>query len=281
MAIWQSARTTPERPRRLRLARPRPRLGAAARPAARRRPSSWRDQTCRSRSAAAGAVGDGDDAARTISPWLAAPIPEATAAGGSTSSLTSFVAPQCARRVRLRRSNGRDGAAAARERHLPQHGIGRAPEPGRRPDSRGPGQPRLLRHPVRATTRTASSARRHAELLAELSGAVRAFHDDLAAARLDDRVAVLCFSEFGRRVEENGSRGTDHGTAGPVFLVGSRVHGGLIGTPPSLVDLDAEGDLKMTVDFRRVYASVLENWLEIPSQPVLGNSYAPLPLFKA
>jgi uncharacterized protein (DUF1501 family) len=121
---------------------------------------------------------------------------------------------------------------------------------------------------------------RHAELLAELAGAMRAFQDDLSSAKLDDRVAVLCFSEFGRRVEENGSRGTDHGTAGPVFLVGSCVRGALLGTPPSLVDLDPEGDLKMTTDFRRVYATVLEKWLEIPAQPILGNSYAPLELFK-
>ena len=117
-------------------------------------------------------------------------------------------------------------------------------------------------------------ARQHADLLAELAGAVRAFHDDLRSAGLDNRVAVLCFSEFGRRVEENGSSGTDHGTAGPVFLVGSRVQGGLVGTPPSLVDLDAEGDLKMTVDFRRVYASVLEHWLGISRRPILGESYA-------
>jgi uncharacterized protein (DUF1501 family) len=122
---------------------------------------------------------------------------------------------------------------------------------------------------------------RHADLLSDLAAALRAFHDDLAAARLDDRVAVLCFSEFGRRVEENGSRGTDHGTAGPVFLLGSQVRGGLIGTPPSLVDLDPEGDLKMTADFRTIYASVLEDWMEIPSKPVLGGSYEPQALFKA
>ena len=121
---------------------------------------------------------------------------------------------------------------------------------------------------------------RHGELLGELAGALRAFHDDLAAARLDDRVAVLCFSEFGRRAEENASSGTDHGTAGPVFLVGSRVRGGLIGTAPSLVDLDREGDLKMTVDFRCVYASVLEEWMGIAAEPVLGESHTRLPLFK-
>ena len=100
---------------------------------------------------------------------------------------------------------------------------------------------------------------------------MRAFQDDLTGAKLDDRVAVLCFSEFGRRVEENGSSGTDHGTAGPVFLVGSRVQGGLVGTAPSLVDLDPEGDLKMTVDFRGIYASVLEEWLGIPRKRLWGS----------
>jgi uncharacterized protein (DUF1501 family) len=121
---------------------------------------------------------------------------------------------------------------------------------------------------------------RHAELLSHLAGALRAFHDDLAHARLDDRVAVLCFSEFGRRVEENGSQGTDHGTAGPVFLAGARVRGGLIGASPSLLDLDAEGDLKMTADFRCVYATVLENWLGIPAKAALSEPFAPMPLFK-
>src|SRR5262245_27788332 len=120
---------------------------------------------------------------------------------------------------------------------------------------------------------------RHAELLAELTGALRAFHDDLARSKLDDRVAVLCFSEFGRRVEENGSHGTDHGTAGPVFLSGSRIQGGLIGKTPSLTDLDPEGDLKSSVDFRQVYATVLEEWLGIPATAALGRGYDTLPLF--
>jgi len=99
--------------------------------------------------------------------------------------------------------------------------------------------------------------------------------------RLDDRVAVLCFSEFGRRVEENGSHGTDHGTAGPVLLSGSRVRGGLAGKSTGLMDLDAEGDLKMSVDFRQVYATLLENWLGIPAKMALGTDYAALPLFKS
>jgi uncharacterized protein (DUF1501 family) len=120
----------------------------------------------------------------------------------------------------------------------------------------------------------------HANLLGELSGALKAFLDDLAAARLADRVLVLCFSEFGRRVQENGSQGTDHGTAGPVLLAGPGVRAGLLGETPKLLDLQ-DGDLKMTVDFRRLYASVLEDWLGLPSKPALGGAFAKLPLFRS
>jgi uncharacterized protein (DUF1501 family) len=119
----------------------------------------------------------------------------------------------------------------------------------------------------------------HGPLLSELSGAVKAFLDDLGAARLAGRVAVLCFSEFGRRVQENGSQGTDHGSAGPVFLAGPGVRAGLVGEAPRLLDLE-DGDLKMTVDFRRVYATVLEDWLGLPSKPALGGDFARLPLFR-
>jgi len=119
----------------------------------------------------------------------------------------------------------------------------------------------------------------HADLLAEFSGALRAFLDDLAAAGMAERVAVLCFSEFGRRVAENGSQGTDHGTAGPVFVAGAAVKAGLIGAMPKLLDLQ-DGDLKMSVDFRRVYAGVL-NWLKLPSKAALGGEFEPLPLFRA
>src|SRR5262249_17371361 len=91
----------------------------------------------------------------------------------------------------------------------------------------------------------------HASLLFALAGAVKAFFDDLSAARLADRVIVLAFSEFGRRVRENDSEGTDHGTAGPVFLAGPAVRAGIHGETPSLLDLE-DGDLKMAVDFRRV-----------------------------
>ena len=119
----------------------------------------------------------------------------------------------------------------------------------------------------------------HADLLGELSGALRAFLDDLAAARLAERVTVLCFSEFGRRVRENGSLGTDHGTAGPVFLVGPCVKAGLVGEAPRLLDLQG-GDLKMKVDFRSVYAGVLEDWLGLPGKPALGGDFGKLSLFR-
>jgi uncharacterized protein (DUF1501 family) len=118
----------------------------------------------------------------------------------------------------------------------------------------------------------------HATLLEELSGALKAFVDDLASAKLAERVLVLCFSEFGRRVPENGS-GTDHGTAGPVLLAGPGVRAGLIGEAPRLLDLE-DGGLKMSVDFRRVYAGVLEDWLGLPSKPALGGTFEKLPLFR-
>jgi uncharacterized protein (DUF1501 family) len=119
----------------------------------------------------------------------------------------------------------------------------------------------------------------HEQLLAELGGAVRALLDDLAGARLADRVAVLAFSEFGRTVQENGSAGTDHGTAGPVFLAGHRVRSGLVGNTPSLTDLDLRhGDLKVSIDFRQVYASVLQDWLGLPAE-VVGGPFERLPRF--
>lgn len=110
----------------------------------------------------------------------------------------------------------------------------------------------------------------HANLLYQLSTSLKAFLEELRAAKLDDRVLVLCFSEFGRRVEENASQGTDHGTAGPMFLAGPRVLAGLAGKTPDLADLE-DGDLKMSVDFRQVYATVLQQWLNVPSTAVLDN----------
>jgi uncharacterized protein (DUF1501 family) len=120
----------------------------------------------------------------------------------------------------------------------------------------------------------------HADLLRELSGALKAFLDDLASANVADRVLVLCFSEFGRRVEENASLGTDHGTAGPVFLAGARVQPGLVGATASLLD-HQDGDLRMSIDFRRVYATVLEQWLSLAAGSALNGSFDPLPVFRA
>ena len=115
----------------------------------------------------------------------------------------------------------------------------------------------------------------HARLLGELSGALAAFVDDLAEAKLAERVLVMTFSEFGRRVKENASAGTDHGTAGPMFLAGGGVRGGTFGDTPRLLDLDA-GDLKMSVDFRRVYAAVLRDWLDVSPESVLAGDLEPL-----
>jgi uncharacterized protein (DUF1501 family) len=117
----------------------------------------------------------------------------------------------------------------------------------------------------------------HAALLNELSDSVAAFHADLAAAGQADRVALLTFSEFGRRVRENASQGTDHGAAAPLFVVGPVKTPGLVGAHPSFDDLD-DGDLKHHTDFRRVYATMLEHWLGCASAPVIGEGFAPLGL---
>jgi uncharacterized protein (DUF1501 family) len=110
-----------------------------------------------------------------------------------------------------------------------------------------------------------------------LDGALTAFLDDLKGRSIADDVMVVVFSEFGRRVQENGSRGTDHGTAGPMLVCGHSVKGGLYGKHPSLTDLD-NGDLKFTTDFRSVYATAIERWLGIDSAKVLGAKYPQLPL---
>ena len=90
---------------------------------------------------------------------------------------------------------------------------------------------------------------------------------------------MLTFSEFGRRVAENASRGTDHGAAAPLFLVGPVATPGLVGAHPNFDDLD-DGDLKHHTDFRRVYASLLADWLDCPPVPIIGAGFAPLPLLR-
>jgi len=120
----------------------------------------------------------------------------------------------------------------------------------------------------------------HAGLLEQLGGALAAFAEDLAAHAQLERVMTVVFSEFGRRVEENASRGTDHGAAAPVFLVGSRVQSGLIGKHPRLDQLQ-DGDLKFHTDFRAIYAALLEKWLGWPAAPILGQGFAPADVLQA
>jgi len=114
-------------------------------------------------------------------------------------------------------------------------------------------------------------------LLAEFANGISAFYTDLAAHGDERRVLTMTFSDFGRRVAENGSRGTDHGSAAPVFVIGGGVKGGLYGEHPSLDALDA-GNLRFTTDFRSVYATVLEKWLQRPAPAIVGPGFAPLPL---
>jgi uncharacterized protein (DUF1501 family) len=119
----------------------------------------------------------------------------------------------------------------------------------------------------------ASQLYTHAGLLSTLSQALKAFLDDLKNTGLEDRVVVLVFSEFGRRVKENDSQGTDHGAAAPVFLAGAKTAGGLVGAAPELSDLDA-GDVKMKIDLREIYAAILDDWLGVDSSKVLAGSFA-------
>jgi uncharacterized protein (DUF1501 family) len=118
----------------------------------------------------------------------------------------------------------------------------------------------------------------HGQLLSEFSQALKAFLDDLKSSELHERVTVLAFSEFGRRAAENESRGTDHGAAGPVFLAGAAVKGGVLGTPPDLGNLDA-GDVRSECDFRTVYATLLDDWLDVSPRAVLGEPFDALPVF--
>lgn len=122
-----------------------------------------------------------------------------------------------------------------------------------------------------------NQSNRHPRLLSELGGAMRAFVDDLRENRKLDRVTVMVFSEFGRRVAENASGGTDHGEAGPMFLIGAHVCAGFHGHAPSLApDGRHRGDLAWTTDFRSVYAAILEDWLKADRIPVLGRGIKPI-----
>jgi len=126
----------------------------------------------------------------------------------------------------------------------------------------------------------ASQVNSHANLLRQVSDSLNAFYKDLKAQGNNARVLTMVFSEFGRRVAQNGSNGTDHGTAAPMYFVGDMIRPGLLGNHPSLTDLD-EGDLKFNVDFRSVYTSVLEDWLKAPAEKILGRKYQKAQIIKA
>ena len=115
-------------------------------------------------------------------------------------------------------------------------------------------------------------------LLKDVSDAIGAFQQRISAGSRAKDVVLVAYTEFGRRVAANANQGTDHGTAGPVFVVGESVNGGFVGEQPSLTDLDA-GDLKFHTDFRSIYATVLERVLGTDSASVLGGSFPTLSFF--
>ena len=114
-------------------------------------------------------------------------------------------------------------------------------------------------------------------LIGYVDGAISAFHADLAAYGMSDRVLIATWSEFGRRAAETANGGTDHGAAAPMFLIGDTVKGGFYGEAPSLGALDRGGSLKYSVDFRQVYQEILESHLRVDSQEVLGKAFERIP----
>jgi uncharacterized protein (DUF1501 family) len=113
----------------------------------------------------------------------------------------------------------------------------------------------------------------HANLLKQFGDAVNAFYTDMEAQGKADQVVMMTFSEFGRRVKQNAGLGTDHGTASPLFVMGGKVKGGYFGTDPSLTNLDSNGDLLFGIDFRSVYATILDRWLNTNPDTILGGSF--------
>ncbi len=116
----------------------------------------------------------------------------------------------------------------------------------------------------------------HPMLLESVDKGLSAFYQDVTQMGVAENILMMTFSEFGRRVRENGSLGTDHGTAAPLFILGDRVKGGLHGEHPSLRRLDESGDLIYSVDFRSIYATVLEDWLGADGQTILGKKFEKL-----
>ena len=123
----------------------------------------------------------------------------------------------------------------------------------------------------------ANQQQQHEQLLKQVGDSIKAFYDDLGAKKIADKVTTMVFSEFGRRVEQNANDGTDHGAAGPMFVVGPKVKPGLHGAHPDLAALD-NGDLKFTTDFRTVYAGLLKDWLNSDPTDVLRGEFEPMSL---
>jgi len=116
------------------------------------------------------------------------------------------------------------------------------------------------------------------KLLGNFANAISSFQNEMEACGRADKVIVLCFSEFGRRVQENGSQGTDHGAAAPMLLIGKKVKGGFHGANPDLANL-MQGDIAYKIDFRQVYASTLDQWIGGDSAVVLGQQFEHLPVY--
>ena len=113
----------------------------------------------------------------------------------------------------------------------------------------------------------------HAKLWQEVSGAIGDFYDDLKEHGREDEVVVLVFSEFGRRIKDNGS-GTDHGSGGVAFVIGSEVKGGVYGQYPSIREADQlEGDLHFNNDFRSTYSTIIENWFGLDAVPIVNGTF--------
>ncbi len=121
-------------------------------------------------------------------------------------------------------------------------------------------------------------AGQHYNLWRQISGGVDAFYKDMAEHGLENDALVMSYSEFGRRPNENASRGTDHGTASVMMVVGKQVKGGLYGAQPSLETsaLDSAGNMRFSTDFRSVYGTVIDKWLESDSRDILGGAFANL-----
>jgi len=122
---------------------------------------------------------------------------------------------------------------------------------------------------------------RHGQLLSQFAQAVSAFYRDLKAQGNADRVMIMTFSEFGRRVKQNASAGTDHGTAAPMFMIGNMIEPGVHTPHPSLDKLDRNGDLVFNTDFRQVYTSIVNDWMGADARAVLGKPFKGVPLVRA